>query len=240
MSGPEQPYQPPEYPASQPWQQPTQYSAPPAYPPPPAYPAPADPYGQYAQPEKTNGFSIASLVLGILGFLCITALLGLIFGFIGLSQTKGGREKGRGMAIAGLVCSGVWIVAIVAVVTLVAIFDKSVPATAVKVGDCIETTPPDNAKIDTLPKVACSKPHEAEVYALLPVSGDSFPGQAAMERDYKDRCETALSAYSPKAAADSSVRMYVIFPSQETWDRGHRDVACMAITDDKRTGSLKD
>jgi uncharacterized membrane protein YvbJ len=47
----------------------------------------------------TSGFSIAALVLGLLSIWP----LAIIFGGIGISQTKPGRNvSGRGMAIAGL------------------------------------------------------------------------------------------------------------------------------------------
>ena len=57
----------------------------------------------------SNGFCVASLVLGIIGMpagcTVITPLLGIIFGIIGLNQTsKGGEGGGRGMAIAGIIC----------------------------------------------------------------------------------------------------------------------------------------
>jgi hypothetical protein len=241
MSGPEQPYQPPEYPASSSWQQPPQYPAGPQYPGPPQYPAPEAPYSQYGQPQKTNGFAIASLVLGILGpcGLVIGLILAIVFGFIGLSQTKDGREKGRGMAIAGLVCSGLWIVGLIGSVVLMVIFDHSVRATDVKAGDCIESTPSDNARVTTLPKVSCDKPHQGEVYAVMPVSGDKFPGEAALRSQFHQPCLSALESYAPGAVDDNTIDVFVLYPSQETWDHGDRDVACMAITNDKRTGSLK-
>lgn len=49
--------------------------------------------------------AIASLVCSLAGvvFCGIPAVLGVIFGFVGLSQTKDGARNGRGMAIAGLV-----------------------------------------------------------------------------------------------------------------------------------------
>lgn len=59
---------------------------------------------------SANGFSVASLVLGIIGIpagcTVVIPVLGLIFGIIGIVQTnkEGG---GRGMAIAGIVCSGI-------------------------------------------------------------------------------------------------------------------------------------
>ena len=55
---------------------------------------------QSAPATKTNGFSIAALVLGMLGIW----LLAIIFGAVGLSQTKKELNyTGRGLAIAGLV-----------------------------------------------------------------------------------------------------------------------------------------
>lgn len=56
--------------------------------------------------------AIASLVLSLIGFLMcgVPAILGIIFGAMGLGQTKDNARPGRGMAMAGL------IVGIVAVV----------------------------------------------------------------------------------------------------------------------------
>ncbi len=56
--------------------------------------------------------SIASMVLGIVGvplcFLFIPSILALIFGFVGLNQIKANpMQKGRGMAIAGIVLGAV-------------------------------------------------------------------------------------------------------------------------------------
>lgn len=58
---------------------------------------------------SSNGFSVAALVLGIIGLpgtMCVLPwLLALIFGGIGLNQaSKNPDGAGRGMAIAGLVC----------------------------------------------------------------------------------------------------------------------------------------
>lgn len=91
----------------------TGYEPPPAYWPQPYSYAPPPAYQQhpywYAPPQQsTNGFAIASLVLGILGIFFITLPLSAVFGFIALSQTKHGRQGGRGMAITGLVLSGIW------------------------------------------------------------------------------------------------------------------------------------
>ena len=50
--------------------------------------------------QRTSGFAVASLVLGLLGIWP----LAVIFGGVGISKTKEGLNvSGRGMAVAGLV-----------------------------------------------------------------------------------------------------------------------------------------
>lgn len=70
-----------------------------------------------------SGLAVASLVCSLVGVIpCfwgfqIMGLLGTIFGFVGLKQTKSGERGGRGLAIAGVVigiillviCAAIWI-----------------------------------------------------------------------------------------------------------------------------------
>lgn len=55
--------------------------------------------------QRTNGLAIASLVLGIVWVWWIGSVLALVFGYIAKGQIErsGGREGGRGLAIAGIV-----------------------------------------------------------------------------------------------------------------------------------------
>jgi len=90
------------------------------YPPaPPAFQAPGAPpaYNLQATGPKNDGMSIAGLVCGISGLatlvLCgiglIPAILGVVFGIIGMKKVdaSGGALKGRGMALAGAICGAV-------------------------------------------------------------------------------------------------------------------------------------
>ena len=58
------------------------------------------------QLQRTSGFAVTALVLGLTGFCTIvTGILAVIFGNVALgkiARSEGG-EKGRGMAIAGIV-----------------------------------------------------------------------------------------------------------------------------------------
>jgi hypothetical protein len=55
--------------------------------------------------DKFNGFAIASLVLAIVWLCGLGTILGLVFGFVALSQIKQTGERGRALAISGIVLS---------------------------------------------------------------------------------------------------------------------------------------
>jgi hypothetical protein len=120
---------------------PTPFPAPPfsaaPYPPPPVWPQPAGPppgwyqnpnmpYGAVAPqyvpygygyatpfPLGTSGLAIASLIVGICGFLCVTPFVGIGLGIGALVQIRKTGQAGKGMAIAGLILSVVWLALIV-------------------------------------------------------------------------------------------------------------------------------
>lgn len=62
-------------------------------------------------PSGTDGFSVAALVFGILALVPVAVPLGVI----GLVRTRHGARRGRGLAIAGLVLSTVWVGVLVGV-----------------------------------------------------------------------------------------------------------------------------
>ena len=93
-----------------------------SFPQPPGYlPYPAG--APIAGKRGNSGMAIASLVCSLVGVIpCfwgfqIMGLLGTIFGFVGLKQTRSGARGGRGLAIAGVVigivllviCAAIWI-----------------------------------------------------------------------------------------------------------------------------------
>jgi hypothetical protein len=69
---------------------------PPSYPPPPPKSA------------GTNWMAVASLVCSLFGWLLfIGSIFGLIFGFVALNQIKQRGQRGRGMALAGIIIGGI-------------------------------------------------------------------------------------------------------------------------------------
>jgi hypothetical protein len=91
---------------------------------PPGGPSPAPFYAPY-QPtvpafppaRRINGLAIASLICSMSGLFCgVTALLGVIFGFVARSQIRRsmGNQSGAGLALAGIIVGLVILALIVA------------------------------------------------------------------------------------------------------------------------------
>ncbi|MEV0460608.1 DUF4190 domain-containing protein [Catellatospora methionotrophica] len=227
----------PQYAASQP------YSAPPQQTPPGGY---GVPYQQGPPPRSgTNGFAIASLIFGVLGGI----LFGFIFGFVALSQIKKRNQNGRGMAIAGIVLSSLWTLAICAGVAIAVIAGANADTTdttggddtsvhSLRIGDCLNDLSTED-EIEELPVVPCTELHDGEVYAEFKLTESTFPGIEAIEKKADPRCADLLKSYAPKAVDDPAVDTYYLYPTSESWAGGDRAVTCIATFDPARTGKLK-
>lgn len=90
------------------------------------------PFGQqpYGQPAKTNTMAILGLV-----FAFVFSPLGIVFSALGLSQIKQRREGGRGLALAGLILSIVF----VAIGVLMLVLALVVGSAAVSASSAIES-----------------------------------------------------------------------------------------------------
>ena len=63
-----------------------------------------------------NAMAVASFVCSVLGWLCfIGAIFGVIFGFVALNQIKQTGQRGRRIALAGIIIGGILVALWIAV-----------------------------------------------------------------------------------------------------------------------------
>jgi len=100
----------------------------------PEIPPPATPPCTTPTIAQTSGWAKASLILGILGFLCLPSPLAILFGIIGLvniSKSQG-QLKGQLSAIIGLCLGGFWMVMapVIGIIAAIAIPNISMSMTS--------------------------------------------------------------------------------------------------------------
>jgi hypothetical protein len=232
MTQPPDPFAPPSLPPSGATPPPAQQG----WGPPPAQPAwgGQQPYGQWpaqppwGAPTKTNVCAVLSLVFS---FFCFPAAI--VLGIVALVQLRRSQDTGRGLAIAGLVVSALWVVfggLIVALALAGALDGYGVTtgtvseATTTTVGECMRTSH------DSSPNavVSCSGAHDQEVYFVGPVGSGSFPGKAEVY-DAADRiCRDEFGAYVGASYDDSEHDYDFYVPDAREWETAEeRRVVCV-------------
>lgn len=218
--------------------------------------SPPPPYGQpYGAPgpvpgpqnRKTNGFAIASLVFGIIG----GVILSVIFGIIALVQINKRGQRGKGLAIAGLVLSAVWLLIIILIVAAAVSTDTERDSTTGEVvesgsvsiynlqpGDCVSNVE-EGRLVVTLPVVPCAELHSAEVFAVFDLPAGPFPGDTAIAGQSEQGCFDRLGGYSSEAFNDPATEVFYYSPSSDLWSRGDREVICLVSSPSPTTGSIR-
>ena len=225
---------PPQYQPESPYQPVPQYTAPQQ-----GWPGGQPPYAVVAQPNTSvNGFAVASLILGI----CGGALLSVIFGAVALVQIKRNGGRGKGMAIAGLALSALCLL-VIGILVAVALAtggtatdrdpvsgqvteESSVSLANLSPGDCIESVAEDELRF-SVPVVPCTEPHRSEVTAIETLSGDTYPGDEAVDEMSGNLCTDAAAAYAPTAMEAGELDVFYFPPNRTGWNRGDKTVICL-------------
>ncbi|MCX4988697.1 DUF4190 domain-containing protein [Streptomyces sp. NBC_00638] len=220
------------------------------------YGPPYQPWGQgyspYNRPVPVNGLAIAALVLGIL---CFVPAVGLVLGIVALVQIKKRGERGKGMAVGGMVMSSIGIGLLALVVATGgardfwdgfqgAANDSGSAAFSLEVGECFDSL---NGSLRGLAfdvdKVPCSGEHEAEVFAEFAMGDGDYPGDSVLADEADRRCYREQSGYAMDSwAVPDNVDVYSFTPTSQSWRRGDREVSCLFGNTDERgslTGSLR-
>ncbi|WP_166021362.1 DUF4190 domain-containing protein, partial [Streptomyces chilikensis] len=200
------------------------------------YGPPPGPYGAPAHQPSYNGLAITALVLGIV---CCVPLLGVVFGVIALVQIRRTGQRGKGMAIAGVVLSALTSLLLV-VSLLTGAWDdfgkefgegfkegaRGANVTAgLEPGECFdEPGTPDGAsdlesyEVLDIEEVSCDGPHDGEAYARFDLPEGSYPGEDEVIGLADERCSAEVASYSIDAWKVSRHAYYTYFyPMEENW-----------------------
>ncbi|GAA2155606.1 DUF4190 domain-containing protein [Actinomadura napierensis] len=221
---------------------PGEYDPPPTYGPPGAgagAPYPGGPYGGepmgFAAPRRTNRLAIVTLITGLIGLV----VFALGFGIAALVQVGRRNEKGRGLAIGGLVAALAWTCAGVVVYKAVVspfastkrdaaghvVNGGKIFAKDLRIGDCL--TGPVSDTTRTVKVMPCTVPHSAEVVATATLPDrPSFPGDAWINSTSERLCQARYGELA-RSRLRKNLQSYFLKPKRDGWDNGIRKVTCM-------------
>jgi hypothetical protein len=201
-------------------------------------PAPAPP-PRPAPPGPLNKLAVATIVLGALGALIVTAAAALVTGALALSRLRTSNERGKGLAVGGMVLAVAW----VALAALVYVNVLSQPplrdgkgvvtrkgdlaVTQLQVGDCIEKWAL-STEVSKVTVVPCTTAHDAQVFHAFKVTGTEFPGDGPIRDQASTQCSDKLKT-TIKEADRKKIQLAVFKPIAASWKRGEHGVACVAV-----------
>ena len=246
--------QPAGYPTQFPAGQPT-YGNPYSY---------GSPYQQPIQLPPSTAMSTWALVLAVFGFFPISLAAAIGLAITVLVRCREGRNHGKKRAIAALVIAGLYVVAFVVLVVLSVLGvvnldepardasghvteSKSVAIDTLRVGDCFDDASTLKATEETQVNVAevtvkpCTALHDFELYAVFDATGDTYPGEEALQKQANDRCFDFVEAYSGHKGKVLTASVFYFYPGKLQWNVGHvRSIQCMYAFDSGPTrGSLR-
>lgn len=100
-----------------------------------------------------------------------------------------------------------------------------------QVGDCFNDPDEVDELIFDVAAVPCSEPHDNEVFAVPPLSasfGDAYPGQEVLDEYSYEVCSGPMfDVYVGTAYLDSSLDVFSLTPSEESWDQDDREFVCV-------------
>jgi hypothetical protein len=218
---------------------------------------PGGPGRRASAPGKANGFAVASLILGLLGITVIGAVAGIVLGILALGQIRRTGQRGRGLAIAGLAFSALWLVLIGAYFVLHGGKNPSPPPAstghsssptpgpsstashgplstnvfALRPGQCFQNPPASQTVLGVtyVTVVPCSTPHNAQAFVQFTAKGSSYPGVEALKRQADTGCRARISKSVQTSKIKNSMTLHYLYPLQSSWTSGHKTMTCLIV-----------
>ncbi|WP_067884582.1 septum formation family protein [Actinomadura chibensis] len=183
--------------------------------------------------RRTNPFAIVALLCGLFGLV----LFAIGFAVAAFVQTGRRGERGRGLAVAGLVAAAAWVAVIAAVLVATSLLtadrdesghvtgkDKLLPG-MLHVGDCFTGLEGVSSR-SPVTAMPCSRPHEGEAVAELRLPRDPWPGDREVLERASDACHYK-TAQLMKSRYAEHLEAYAIPPNKPGWDAGDRRTLCI-------------
>jgi hypothetical protein len=169
----------------------------------------------------TSGYSIAAMILGIVPVLF--GILGIVFGFIALSQIKQRGQKGRGNALTGVIGGFLWLAVGIAALTAAALGGGSAGTADIDTlaaGQCF-TAAAGAATYAQVTAVDCAQPHTGQLFAKYEAAYTTYPGDPALTAGARAQCGGMAANDLQESALSATMTVAAAVPDAAEWAHSH-------------------
>ncbi len=107
------------------------------------------------------------------------------------------------------------------------------PLAVLQVGDCTGPVDLTGASITSLPPIPCDQSHYYEVHAIIPLTGDSYPGAEALGDQATQACAPSFVAYIGVEPEYGRYGSAYVVPDDAAWALPeNRTITCLAGSPD--------
>ncbi len=123
-----------------------------------------------------------------------------------------------------------------------------ISANKLRVGDCLDDpvligleVGEESEQTTVLDAVPCGEEHQLEVFGIIDLAGEDYPGVDEVTASIEQSCKTDFKDYVGVGINKSKLSFYYYYPSSASWNFNddHRGTCMVAEADSSTIGSLK-
>ena len=117
---------------------------------------------------------------------------------------------------------------------------ESVSGKDLKVGDCLVDATTVAGVVKSFAKIDCDKRHDGEVFTIIKLEGDRFPGTKVVSGKGQRGCRARLRRQATAGEfAKRQLGFKFVYPTRQSWAEGDREITCLVTFRKPRTTKLK-
>ena len=98
------------------------------------------------------------------------------------------------------------------------------------VGTCVnDGETPLGADLTEVPTIACSEPHDSELFAIVTATDGPYPGVDTLVSEGQDKCQAVFAEFVGIDFRSSVLDYHFYYPTPSSWAQGDRAIYCMVI-----------
>lgn len=99
-----------------------------------------------------------------------------------------------------------------------------------ELGACVnDADTPLGADLADVPRVPCTEPHDSELFAIVTVEGDSYPGADLLIDQGQTSCQEQFGEFVGIDFRSSLLDFHFYYPTPSSWSEGDRTIYCMVF-----------